>query len=326
MRKLEEKNLIVGKIINSPQSYGDKMVATVSSKYGEGTFVSYQVMNGVDITYNDFKTYRPFRKEMKVDYKKNVIIMNYCAEGKFKYEFTDNREDYICDGDLCFWGCENTVKSVDFSQKRYKGITIIFTLNKLESSIVQMLGTPQINIHMVANKIFDTNTCFVTTPNDEITNVLGKLYSLPKEYTIDYLKVKTIELLILMCLNYTNFEYRDRNHYTKSFIEKIEKIKDIIEERYDEHITIEELAKMINTNTTYLKKGFKYVYGNTINLYRKKYRMHIAEELLKNTDYKIIDIATEIGYSSPSKFTRAFKDVFSMTPTIYRKTYNKFSE
>lgn len=326
MRKLEEKKLVVGKIIDSPQKYGDKMVATVSSKYGEGSFISYKVMNGVDITYNDFKTYKSFGEEMNVDYKKNVIIMNYCVEGKFKYEFTDNRSAYIRNGDLSFWGCENTVKSADFSLKRYKGITIVFTLDEFEVSLAQMLGTSQINIHMFANKIFDTKTCLVATPNHEIANVLGELYSFPKEYTIDYLKVKIIELLILMSINNNNFRYEEKNYLTKRFIGKIEKIKNLIEERYDEHITIEVFAKMTNTNTTYLKEGFKYVYGDTINSYRKKYRMHIAEELLKNTDYKIIDIATEIGYSSPSKFTNTFKETFNMTPTVYRKIYNKFSE
>ena len=326
MRKLEEKNLVVGKIINIPKIHGNKMVATVSPKYGEGNFTSYKVMNGVDITYNDFKTYEPFQKEMNVDYKKNVIIMNYCLEGKFKSEFTDKKEIYICDGDLSFWGCENTVKSTDFSLKRYKGITIIFTLDELQASLSQILGTHQINIYMFANKIFDTNTCLVTTPNNEIANVLGTLYSLPKQYTIDYLKVKTIELIILMCINNFNLKYSDENYYTKSFIKKLEEIKNIIEERYDEYITIEEFAKMTNTNTTYLKNGFKYVYGTTINSYRKNYRIQIAEELLKNTDYKIIDIATAIGYSSPSKFTNAFKYTFNMTPTVYRKTYNKFSK
>ncbi len=121
-----------------------------------------------------------------------------------------------------------------------------------------------------------------------------------------------------------NLLYVEKEYLPQTILAKIKKIKDIIEERYNENITIEEFARIININTTYLKKGFKYVYRDTINSYRKKYRLHIAEELVKNTDCKIIDIATQIGYSSPSKFTNAFKDFYNMTPTLYRKTYSKF--
>lgn len=326
MRKLEEKNLILGKIIDNPQVTGDIMIAQVSSKYGEGNFISYRIMEGIEITYNNLRTYQPFKREMKVDYKKNILIINYCVEGRFKYEFADNRTGYVCDGELSFWGCENTVKSADFSLKRYKGITIILSVNELETSLAHVLDNHQININTLAGIIFDKNTCLVTKPNNEILKVLCQFYSLPKEYTKEYLKVKVLELLILLCMNNFKLLFVEKEYLPQKLIANIQKIKSIIEEHYNDNTTIEEFASIVNVNTTYLKKGFKYLYGDTINSYRKRYRMSIAEELLKNTDYKIIDIATEIGYANPGKFTDAFKNSFNMTPTLYRKIHGKFSE
>jgi len=324
-RKLEEKNLMVGRIIGSPQVTGDMMKARVSSKYGEGNFISYKIMDGIDITYNNFKTYQPFQREMKLDSKNNVLIINYCVEGKFRYEFTDETMDCIRDGDLSFWGCANTVKSADFSLKRYKGITIVLSLNELSVSLSRIIDTSQVNIITFAEKIFDKNTCLVTRPNNEMLYVLRQLYSLPREYTKEYLKVKVIEFLILLCMNNFNLLHVEKEYFPQKYLPRIKKIRKIIEERYNENITIEELARTANINTTYLKKGFKLLYGSTINSYRKKYRMTKAEKLLINTDYRIIDIALEVGYSNPSKFTDAFKEYCGMTPTLYRKTHGRFS-
>jgi AraC-like DNA-binding protein len=295
------------------------MTAKVLPQYGEGEFISYEVMDGVDVTYNDFIAYQPFSKDMTINYINKVIIINYCVQGKFKYVFSDNETGYVCDGEMSFWGCENRVKSADFSLKRYKGVSIVLSLKEAAMSLQQIFDMHNIKFDNFAKTIFDKNTCFVTRPNNEISNVFNQFYNLPKECKIEYLKVKVLELLILISVNNDSL-FKEKEYLPQSYIINIQKIKDIIEERYNENITIEEFSKITNVNTTYIKKGFKYLYGDTINSYRKKYRMIIAEDLVKNTDCKIIDIAEKIGYSSPSKFTEAFKDVYKKTPTLYRKS------
>ena len=45
----------------------------------------------------------------------------------------------------------------------------------------------------------------------------------------------------------------------------------------------------------------------------------IAQKLLTETDSTIAEIAHQIGYENPNKFSSAFRQSFGMTPTQYRK-------
>lgn len=42
-------------------------------------------------------------------------------------------------------------------------------------------------------------------------------------------------------------------------------------------------------------------------------------ERLGNTEQRILDIALDYGFSSHANFTRAFKEVYGITPENYRK-------
>ena len=43
-----------------------------------------------------------------------------------------------------------------------------------------------------------------------------------------------------------------------------------------------------------------------------------AKELLANEDYRIYDVAHELGFQDPASFGRSFKRWFGMTPGAYR--------
>ena len=45
----------------------------------------------------------------------------------------------------------------------------------------------------------------------------------------------------------------------------------------------------------------------------------IAQKLLTETDSTIAEIAHQIGYENPNKFSSAFRQSLGMTPTQYRK-------
>ena len=52
--------------------------------------------------------------------------------------------------------------------------------------------------------------------------------------------------------------------------------------------------------------------------YLNKVRIEKAKEFLKRVDYKIYDIAEEVGYKNSKYFTRAFKKYEKMTPNEYK--------
>ncbi|BCN31927.1 AraC family transcriptional regulator [Anaeromicropila herbilytica] len=64
---------------------------------------------------------------------------------------------------------------------------------------------------------------------------------------------------------------------------------------------------------------FKAISGYTINDYIRKRRMTEATRLLTNSNMRILDIAISYGYNSQEAFTRAFKEVYDVTPRYYRE-------
>lgn len=68
-----------------------------------------------------------------------------------------------------------------------------------------------------------------------------------------------------------------------------------------------------------MKQCFKGIYGTPIYAYLRTYRLQIAEKLLREGKASIGEIATQIGYTNPNKFTSAFRTEYGMSPTEYKK-------
>ena len=72
-----------------------------------------------------------------------------------------------------------------------------------------------------------------------------------------------------------------------------------------------------------LNRKINAVTGENISKYILQVRMLRAKQLLdSNKDYTIAEIAYKCGYEENSNFTRAFKMLYGITPTQYRKIPN----
>lgn len=87
-----------------------------------------------------------------------------------------------------------------------------------------------------------------------------------------------------------------------------------------EKITLSEIAKMCSYNTSYFSRLFKEYTGINFMEYVKKSRLEIACSMLSETNLKINDIYSNVGYSDKTKFFAHFKEFMHMTPLEYRKS------
>ena len=99
----------------------------------------------------------------------------------------------------------------------------------------------------------------------------------------------------------------------------VHRVHDYLMEHLGERVTIEELSRRFLMNPTTLKATFKKVYGNSLAAHMKAHRMEHAALLLRTTSDSIAQIAQQVGYSSQSRFTTAFKEAYHILPTEYRK-------
>jgi AraC-like DNA-binding protein len=99
----------------------------------------------------------------------------------------------------------------------------------------------------------------------------------------------------------------------------IRQAKTILDENFDKHITIPQLARQAGINEAKLKEGFRELYGNSIHTYIQQLRLEKAKQLLLTTAMSITEITYHIGYGHVTHFTTLFKKEFGLTPTEWRK-------
>ena len=71
--------------------------------------------------------------------------------------------------------------------------------------------------------------------------------------------------------------------------------------------TVAELASGAAVSRSLLDERFRHVLGRSPIRYLTEWRMHLAEDLLANTDAGVATVARRVGYDSEEAFSRAFK-------------------
>lgn len=91
-----------------------------------------------------------------------------------------------------------------------------------------------------------------------------------------------------------------------------------IEHNFQNDISVEDIAKVCGLNRTYFGKIFKEAVGKTPQEFLLNYRMVKATEFLKLTQLSIRDIGQAVGYENQLHFSRAFKNIYGMSPREWR--------
>ncbi|MGX7115733.1 AraC family transcriptional regulator [Enterococcus termitis] len=102
--------------------------------------------------------------------------------------------------------------------------------------------------------------------------------------------------------------------------EAIQKSIDYIESNLTEEVSIEKLAEMAGLSPFYFQRLFSRLVQKPVFEYVKLRRLAQAVSDLKTNNTRILDTAMDYGFSSHANFTRAFKEVYGITPDKYRTT------
>ncbi len=91
-----------------------------------------------------------------------------------------------------------------------------------------------------------------------------------------------------------------------------------IEQNFQNDISVEDIAACCGLNRSYFGKIFHENMGKTPQEFLISYRMTKATELLKLTALSISDIGNAVGYPNQLHFSRAFKNVYGISPRQWR--------
>lgn len=101
---------------------------------------------------------------------------------------------------------------------------------------------------------------------------------------------------------------------------RIKEIQETIEQDWDKHLTVTELAKRVNLSVRHLESLFREEMGTTIKQSLKEKRLNEAAKLLLGTHKQVSEICFAVGYHDLPSFTKAFKERFEKSPREFRKT------
>ncbi|MCM3361085.1 MULTISPECIES: response regulator [Bacillaceae] len=124
-------------------------------------------------------------------------------------------------------------------------------------------------------------------------------------------------------LTFAHYLYSIKNSSSKDILVKIEQD---IEECYMEKLSLRKLGDKYNINSVYLGQLFSKKYGIAFKDYLNEYRIEKACQLLEQTDDRIYQIATNIGFQNPDYFIKKFLQVKKVTPRKYRLQGRKVKE
>ncbi|HXF11243.1 MAG TPA: AraC family transcriptional regulator, partial [Desulfuromonadaceae bacterium] len=98
----------------------------------------------------------------------------------------------------------------------------------------------------------------------------------------------------------------------------ITRAKQFIAEHQTEELSLEQVARSVNTSKFYFCKMFKKATGINFTDYLSRVRTERAKNLLLNPNLRVSEIAYEVGFQSLTHFNRVFKRVLGQSPTEYR--------
>lgn len=104
---------------------------------------------------------------------------------------------------------------------------------------------------------------------------------------------------------------------TKSLILKA---KDMIDNHYQNTLTLDELSRSVSVSPFYLCRLFREELGISFTSYLTKVRLEKATILLKQ-GLSVKECCYSVGYNDPNYFSRIFRKIYKFTPSEYRDAH-----
>lgn len=99
---------------------------------------------------------------------------------------------------------------------------------------------------------------------------------------------------------------------------KLNRVIDYLENNMREDIDLEEAARYAGYSLWEFQRIFSFLTNTTVGVYIRRRKLSLAAHDIISGDEKIIDIALKYGYESPAAFSRAFNQLFGISPSSAR--------
>ena len=104
----------------------------------------------------------------------------------------------------------------------------------------------------------------------------------------------------------------------------VEHLNEYLEKNYENsELGIDEMSANFNLSRIQFYRKVKAIFGLSPTDILRSYRLIKSAELIKENRLTISEVAYSCGFSSPSYFTRCFKDKFNISPSEFSSKNEK---
>ena len=240
-----------------------------------------------------------------------ALEIDFTIHGEGNY-LTSGHKTHLSDGDFIIInsGEVHGVENIGPGDAR-RSITILVPFEFLNELL------PEISHLYFVSQITDQEIML------KVKTELTRIYQL---WTNQHDHENKIEILghfyLLMALLLKNFVVPKKNIICFNDARKQDKVKDIINfltDNYRDSLTLDEVADHFGLSKAYLDRLFKTEVQTSLIHYLQLIRLQHAYDLLVNTDLPVTVIADQCGFANVRSLQKIFKDVYSATPSTYRK-------
>jgi AraC-like DNA-binding protein len=132
-----------------------------------------------------------------------------------------------------------------------------------------------------------------------------------------FVKAKSLELLWLFM---AGLDASERHSINPTDREAVRTAQGFLETNMSAAPRLAELAAHVGMSVSKLKQLFPRVCGLTPYAYLRQARMERAMHLLHHAGMNVTEVALEVGYASPSRFSRAFAEHFGFNPSQVKQS------
>ncbi len=101
--------------------------------------------------------------------------------------------------------------------------------------------------------------------------------------------------------------------------QKIQTAIEYIHENYTKDLNMAVVSNHVSMNYSLFSFAFKQYTGTNFVYYLKKIRIEEAMKLLRDTEFKVADVAQRVGYDNEKYFMKTFKSLSGVSATEYRR-------
>ncbi|WP_158262561.1 MULTISPECIES: helix-turn-helix domain-containing protein [Pirellulaceae] len=128
-----------------------------------------------------------------------------------------------------------------------------------------------------------------------------------------------VRAIVSRLLDHSSILKQADNHIPALDVAALRRVTEILNDRFNQSISLDELANAAGVSSFYFSRLFKHAIGHPPYFYLTKIRIERSQELMRSVpDLPLASVASTCGFSDQAHFSRHFKKIVGVPPGRWR--------